>query len=107
MIPVNSACRAAHDNSPAGAFCSSQGVVTLGQPDYAYFSEQSNKYVEIDQKGSGTSKSVYLKSYRRIFGSGEKPPIVITLGDGSGSGGAGGSGGKGDPKLPKGPVKPK
>lgn len=63
-------------------FCSSQGVTTLGQIGYAYFSESATKYVEIDKKGQGTSTTVYLNSYNRgrnsWFGNGNVvPPEVV------------------------------
>jgi hypothetical protein len=65
----------ARDNppwSPAEEFCKSQGVTTVGQSGYAYFSKVKSKYIRIDN----TSQDVYLWAFMRgkngILGNGSK-----------------------------------
>lgn len=58
--------------SPAGAFAKAQGVPTMGQTGYAYFSTSPSSYSEID----ASSTTVYLWAFRRgknaLLGSGER-----------------------------------
>jgi len=58
--------------SPAGEFAKAQGVPTMGQTGYAYFSTSPSWYSEID----ASSTNVYLWAFRRgrntLLGSGER-----------------------------------
>jgi len=71
--------------TPAREFARSHRVRTVGQPGYAYFSQNDKKYVEINS----ASTQVYLWAYKRrkngLFGDGSKMggisyhPIVTTF----------------------------
>jgi hypothetical protein len=62
--------------TPAGLFAKNQGVKTLGQAGYAYFSRISHSYSKID----ATSQTVYLRAYKRgrngAFGNGARMPEI-------------------------------
>jgi len=63
--------------TPAEIFAKSQGVPTEGQTGYAYFSDSSSDYDEIDEDGT-TSTTIYLWAFERgkngAFGDGGRMP---------------------------------
>lgn len=69
--------------SLANRFAVSQGITVAGQVGYAYFSESPTRYIQIDRKGRGTSKQVYLNSYNRgrnfALGDGRVNPPQIAI----------------------------